>query len=47
MRKHYRRFLSLCYADSWMEVGKRVLRGHYDNAWTVGSVLLGKKSLGK
>jgi GT2 family glycosyltransferase len=46
MRKHYRRFIGLCYADSWIEVGKRLLRGQYSNAWTVGSVLLGKQSLG-
>jgi GT2 family glycosyltransferase len=46
MRKHYRRFLPLCYADSWLEVGKRLVRGQYRNAWTVGSVLLGKQTLG-
>ena len=45
MRKHSRRFLGLCYVDSWLEVGKRLLRRQYSNAWTVGSVLLGKRSL--
>jgi GT2 family glycosyltransferase len=46
MRKHSRRFLGLCYVDSWLEVGKRLLRRQYSNAWTVSSVLLGKQSLG-
>ena len=46
MRKHSRRFLGLCYADSWIEVVKRLLRRQYSNAWTVSSVLLGKQSLG-
>jgi len=46
MRKHCRRYLGLCYADSWIQVVKRVLRGQYSNAWTVSSVLLGKQTLG-
>lgn len=47
MRKHYRRFLGLCYLDSWLAVGKRLLRRQYSNAWIVGAVLLGKQSLGE
>lgn len=43
MRKHQLRFLALCYADSWLAVGKRLLRGQFRNAWTVGSVLLGRQ----
>jgi len=46
MRKYSRRFLGLCYGHSWIEVGKRLLRRQFSNAWTVSSVLLGKKSLG-
>jgi GT2 family glycosyltransferase len=46
MRKYSRSFLGLCYADSWIEVGKRLLRRQYSNAWTVSSVLLGKQNLG-
>ena len=42
MRKYCLRFLGLCYADSWVEVAKRLLRGQYRNAWTVGRVLLGR-----
>jgi GT2 family glycosyltransferase len=44
MRKHHGRFPALCYADSWIAVLKRLLRGQYRNAVTVGSVLLGKRS---
>ena len=44
MRKHHGRFPALCYADSWVAVFKRLLRGQYRNAVTVGSVLLGKQS---
>jgi len=45
MRKYCLRFLALCYAGSWMEVGKRLLRGQYRNAWTVGRVLLGRPTV--
>jgi len=44
MRKHHGRFPALCYADSWVAVLKRLLRGQYRNAVTVGSVLLGRQS---
>jgi GT2 family glycosyltransferase len=44
MRKHHGRFPALCYAHSWLAVLKRLLRGQYRNALTVGSVLLGRQS---
>jgi GT2 family glycosyltransferase len=44
MRKYHGRFAALCYADSWVAVLKRLLRGQYRNAITVGSVLLGRQS---
>lgn len=44
MRKYHGRFAALCYADSWVAVLKRLLRGQYRNALTVGSVLLGRQS---
>jgi GT2 family glycosyltransferase len=46
MRKHHLRYLALCYADSWLAVAKRLLRGEFRNAWTVGSVLLGRQVFG-
>ena len=46
MRKYCQRFLALCYVDSWVEVAKRLMRGQYRNAWTVGTVLLNRHPLG-
>ncbi len=46
MRKHQLRFLAMCYVDSWLAVAKRLLRGQFRNAWTVGSVLLGRQAFG-
>lgn len=43
MRTHYSRYLFWCYVSSLGDVVKRIVRGHFANAWTVASVLLGKK----
>ena len=44
MRKYYPGCLVWCYLHSYLEVGKRVLRGQFRNAFVVLSVLLGAKS---
>lgn len=44
MKKYYRKHLGLCYLSSLLEVSKRLARGQFHNAWTVLTVLLGKKA---
>jgi GT2 family glycosyltransferase len=44
MRKYHRGNLLWCYLHSYMEVGKRVMRGQFRNALVVLSVLLGATS---
>jgi GT2 family glycosyltransferase len=44
MRKYYRNNLLRCYLHSYLEVGKRVMRGQFRNAFTVLSVLWGATS---
>jgi len=44
MRKYHRGNLLWCYLHSYIEVGKRVMRGQFRNALVVLSVLLGATS---
>lgn len=44
MKKHYQQYIAWCYLSSLLDVAKRLVRGQYRNAWTVLSVLLGKKA---
>lgn len=45
MRKYHPESMLWCYLSSYLEVGKRILRGQFQNARVVLSVLLGATSL--
>jgi GT2 family glycosyltransferase len=44
MRKYHPESMLWCRLSSCLEVGKRVVRGQFQNAWVVLSVLLGMRS---
>lgn len=43
MKKHYRRFLPICYLGAALDVGKRLLQGQFGNAAAVLGVLCGRR----
>ena len=44
MRKYHPESMLWCHLSSYVEVGKRLVRGQFQNAWVVLSVLLGMRS---
>jgi GT2 family glycosyltransferase len=45
MQQYYRENMLWCYATSWLEIGKRIVRGQFRNAFVVLSVLFGATRL--